>query len=105
MAEIFDEHTYTIVTEERDMTIRRSMTSLSVYVILVIFGLFFLVPLLWPILASVNPAATLSVTVPAHFSLINFQTIITNGLVAQPFTNSSIIAISTMILVCILASL
>ncbi|HET7638892.1 MAG TPA: carbohydrate ABC transporter permease, partial [Ktedonobacteraceae bacterium] len=87
------------------MTIRRGLTSLSVYILLVIGGLFFLVPLLWPILASVNPSATLSVTVPAHFSLINFQTIITNGLVAQPFTNSSIIAISTMLLVCILSGL
>ena len=87
------------------MTIRRGLTSLSVYILLVISGLFFLVPLLWPILASVNPSATLSVTVPAHFSLINFQTIITNGLVAQPFTNSSIIAISTMLLVCILSGL
>ena len=87
------------------MSIRRSLTSISVYVILVILGLFFLVPLLWPILASFNPAATLSVTIPAHFSLINFQTIITNGLVAQPFTNSFIIAISSMLLAIILASL
>jgi multiple sugar transport system permease protein len=92
-------------SQKRDLTLRRGLTSLSVYVILVICGLFFLVPLLWPILASFNPAATLSVAVPAHFSLINFQTIITNGLVAQPFTNSFIIAISTMILVIILAGL
>src|SRR5438132_5185581 len=87
------------------MSIRRSLTSISVYVLLVILGLFFLVPLLWPILASFNPAATLSVTVPAHFHLINFHTIITNGLVAQPFTNSFIIAISSMLLAIILASL
>ena len=87
------------------MSIRRSLASISVYVLLVILGLFFLVPLLWPILASFNPAATLSVTIPAHFSLINFQTIITNGLVAQPFTNSFIIAISSMLLAIILASL
>src|SRR5881275_1430683 len=78
------------------MSIRRSLTSISVYVLLVILGLFFLVPLLWPILASFNPAATLSVTIPAHFSLINFQTII---------TNSFIIAISSMLLAIILASL
>jgi multiple sugar transport system permease protein len=87
------------------MAIRRALTSISVYVILVIFGLFFLVPLLWPILASLNPNASLSVAVPAHFSLINFQTIISNGLVAQPFANSLILAISTMFLVIILASL
>src|SRR2546428_9124248 len=87
------------------MTIRRGLTSTSAYVILVILGLFFLVPLLWPILASLNPNATLAVTIPAHFSLINFQTIITNGLVAGPFGNSLILAISTMLLVIILAGL
>src|SRR6266699_3221310 len=87
------------------MAIRRGLTSTLAYVILVFLGLFFLVPLLWPVLASLNPSASLSVTVPAHFSLINFQTIITNGLVAGPFGNSLILAISTMLLVIILACL
>src|SRR5260370_18076105 len=87
------------------MTMRRGLTSISAYVILVILGLFFLVPLLWPILASFNPGATLSVTIPAHFSLINFQTIITGGLVAGPFGNSLILAISTMLLVIIFTGL
>src|SRR5436309_15701033 len=87
------------------MSILRSLTSTSVCVLLLILALFFLVRLLWPILASFNPTATLSVTIPTHFSLINFQTIITNGLVAQPFTNSFIIAISSMLLAIILASL
>ena len=87
------------------MTIRRALTSTSAYLILVILGLFFLVPLLWPILASFNPTATLSLTIPAHFSLINFQTILTNGLVVGPFSNSLILAVSTMLLVIVLASL
>ena len=87
------------------MTIRRGLTSLSAYVILVILGLFFLVPLLWPILASFNPSASLSVTIPRPFSLINYQTIITNGIVPRPFANSLILAVSTMLLVIILASL
>jgi multiple sugar transport system permease protein len=92
-------------SEKKGMPIRRGLTSTSVYIILVLFGLFFLTPLLWPILASLNPAATLSVAIPAHFSLINFQTIITNGLVVGPFTNSLILAVSTMLLVIILAGL
>lgn len=87
------------------MAIRRGLTSLCTYLIMVVIGLFFLVPLLWPILASINPRATLSVTIPAHVSLINFQTIISNGLVAGPFANSLILAISTMLLVIILAGL
>src|SRR5439155_8892977 len=87
------------------MSIRRSLASISVYVLLVLLGLFFLVPLLWPILASFNPSASLSVTIPAHFSLINYQTILTNGLVAGPFGNSCILAVSTMPLVMILSGL
>src|SRR6266516_6535867 len=87
------------------MSIRRSLTSISVYVLLVILGLFFLVPLLWPILASFNPAATLSLSLPRSPSLLNFITIISNGTVAQPFTNSLILALSTMVLVVILAGL
>src|SRR6266567_3801172 len=78
------------------MAIRRGLTSTLAYVILVFLGLFFLVPLLWPVLASLNPSASLSVTVPAHFSLINFQTIITNGLVAGPFGNSLILFTSSL---------
>ena len=87
------------------MTMRRGLTSVSAYLILVLLGLFFLVPLLWPVLSSFNPSATLSVTIPRPFSLINFQTILTDGLVARPFANSLILAVSTMLLVIILASL
>lgn len=87
------------------MTIRRSLISISAYVILVILGLFFLVPLLWPILASFNPSASLSLAIPRPFSLINYQTIITNGIIPRPFANSLILALSTMLLVIILAGL
>ena len=87
------------------MTIRRGLPSISAYLILALLGLFFLVPILWPILASLNPSATLSVAIPAHFSLVNFQTILTDGLVAVPFRNSLILAVSTMLLVIILSGL
>ena len=87
------------------MTNHRGLTSISAYFILVLLGLFFLVPLLWPILASFNPSASLSVTIPAHFSLTNYQTILSNGLVAGPFGNSLILAVSTMLLVIILSGL
>src|SRR6266849_5448081 len=87
------------------MTMRRGLTSVSAYLILVLLGLFFLVPLLWPVLASFNPSATISLAIPRPFSLINYQTILTTGLVARPFANSLIMAVSTMLLVIILASL
>jgi len=87
------------------MAVRRTLTSTSVYIILTLFGLFFLVPLLWPIFASFNANATLSLAVPSPFTFTNFQAIIANGLVVAPFTNSLILAVSTMLLVIILAGM
>jgi multiple sugar transport system permease protein len=87
------------------MALRRVLIPGFIYLFLTIIGLFFLVPLAWPILASINPAATLVVQWPATPGLTNFVAIIANGLVISPFTNSLIMAISTMLLVMILASL
>jgi multiple sugar transport system permease protein len=85
--------------------LRKTISSGIIYLFLIVIGLFFLIPLFWPILASINPAATIAVKLPEHPSLDNYITIITNGLVLQPFTNSAILAISTMVLVVILAGL
>jgi len=87
------------------MVIRRIIVPSFIYILLIIFGLFFLIPMAWPILASFNPAATLSVQLPSHPSLINYITILTNGVVLPPFTNSLIMAVSTMVLVIILSGL
>ncbi|GCE08327.1 carbohydrate ABC transporter permease [Dictyobacter aurantiacus] len=84
---------------------RRAIISTIIYIFLTLLGLFFLVPLLWPVLASINPAATLAVKWPTAPSLSNYATILTNGVVIPPFTNSAIMAISTMILVVILSGL
>jgi multiple sugar transport system permease protein len=87
------------------MTIRRVIGSTPIYIILTVLGLFFLIPLAWPILAAFNTSATLSLTWPAQFSLDNFITIISNGLVGRPFANSTIMAIGTMLLVIILSGM
>ena len=87
------------------MAIRRFVGATPIYIILVVIGLFFLIPLLWPILASFNASATLSLALPKVFSLENFSTIIGNGIVVQPFANSLILGISTMLLTVILAGL
>ncbi len=87
------------------MTLRRSFPSVASYVILVLLGIFFILPFLWVLLSSINPAATFTVELPAHPSLQNFQSIISTGLVAQPFRNSFILAGSTMILTVVLSSL
>lgn len=86
-------------------TRRRVLFATPAYAIMTILGLIFLVPLLWPIVASFNPSATLSLNIPAHPSLDNFVTIISNGTVAQPFANSLLLGISTMLLTMLLSGL
>ncbi|GCE31471.1 sugar ABC transporter permease [Dictyobacter alpinus] len=85
--------------------VRRALISTIMYIFLTLLGLFFLVPLLWPVLASINTSASLAVKWPDHPSFDNYTTILTNGVVIPPFTNSAIMAISTMVLVVILAGL
>jgi multiple sugar transport system permease protein len=87
------------------MTIRRAFGSTPIYIILTLIGLYFLIPLLWPILAAFNTSATLSLAWPSSFSLNNFIAIIGGGVVARPFANSAIMAIGTMVLVIILAGM
>lgn len=87
------------------MKLQRTFPSISAYVILVLLGLFFFLPFLWVLLSSINPAASLSVEVPAHPTLENFHHILVTGLVAQPFKNSFILAASTMVLTVVLSGL
>jgi multiple sugar transport system permease protein len=87
------------------MKLQRTFPSISAYVILVLLGLFFFLPFLWVLLSSINPAASLSVEVPAHPTLENFHHILATGLVAQPFKNSFILAASTMVLTVVLSGL
>ncbi len=87
------------------VNIRRAAPSISAYVILVLIGLFFILPFIWVVLSSINPAASFAVQFPAHPTLENFHHIIASGLVAQPFKNSFILAASTMVLTVVLAGL
>lgn len=87
------------------MVVRRVIIPSFLYLLLAVLGLMFLVPLLWPILASINPSASLMLELPRTISLENYIDIINNGLVLQPFANSLIMAISTMALVIILSGL
>jgi multiple sugar transport system permease protein len=87
------------------MVIRRFVIPTFLYVFLTLVGLYFLIPLLWPIFASINTSATLALQWPASPNLTNYITIITDGLVVQPFTNSLIMAISTMVLVIVFSGL
>jgi multiple sugar transport system permease protein len=60
--------------------------------VLVIVAICFAVPLLWLVLASFDPAATLSVKVPTHFTLENFQKVLTPSISFVPLLNSLILS-------------
>ena len=60
--------------------------------VLVIVAICFAVPLLWLVLASFDPAATLSVKVPTHFTLENFQKVLTPSISFLPLLNSLILS-------------
>lgn len=82
-----------------------SAPSATAYVLLVILGLFFVLPFVWLILSSLNPSATFAVEIPKRLTLDNFRQVLGDGLVARPFTNSFILAGSTMALSVVLSGL
>jgi multiple sugar transport system permease protein len=84
---------------------RRMLPSLIAYVILGALGLCFLLPFVWLVMSSINSSSSLAVELPAHPTLQNFSTILTDGLVKQPFINSFIIAGTAMLLTIALAGL
>src|ERR671937_3168148 len=87
------------------MRVRRSVPSIAAYAILVLLGLFFILPFIWVVLSSLNPTASFAVEIPAHPTLENFHNILATGLVARPFANSFILAGSTMVLSIVLSGL
>lgn len=88
------------------ITLKRSMIPGAIaYVILTLLGIFFLLPFVWLVLASIDPSATLAVKMPSQATLSNFSNIISSGLVGKPFLNSALLAFSAMILTVLLAGL
>ena len=84
---------------------RRERKTIIQYIVLVILALLFFVPLLWLLLASINPNANPTITMPKQFSLGNFAQIFTNPDNLRGFLNSFIIAGVTSVTVVVLALL
>lgn len=76
----------------------RAFTRLLLIIIVMVLGLFFVLPLLWFVFAPFNDHATLSVTIPANWSLANFQEVLNNDLAMRGLLqNSTIIGLGTML--------
>ncbi|WP_457962624.1 carbohydrate ABC transporter permease [Arthrobacter sp. D1-29] len=62
---------------------------------LLLIGVCFVLPLLWLLLASLDPGAGHQTRLPEEFSLANFSAIMTTGLLFQPLWNSFVLSAGT----------
>jgi multiple sugar transport system permease protein len=76
--------------------------SSAAYAVLVLLGLFFVLPFLWLIVASFSPHANLGTVWFTGFSLDNFRYLVDNGYMSG-FKNSLILGLTTMVLMIILS--
>lgn len=77
---------------------RRRSARVLVAAALVLVGAAFLVPLAWILLASLDPAATVSVRVPGSLTTDNFAQILTWDATFRPLWNSTLISGGTAVL-------
>lgn len=73
--------------------------------ILAVVGLCFLLPLLWLVLASLDPRATLAVSIPGSFTLGNFSKVLTPDLAFVPLGNSILLSGGSAIVTVVVAVL
>ena len=83
----------------------RKGTSLAAGSALVVVAVAFIVPLAWLLLASINPSATVSVTVPTSPTLENYRTVLTPELTFTPLLNSLVISGTTALITVLVAVL
>ncbi|WP_163512765.1 carbohydrate ABC transporter permease [Fodinicola acaciae] len=80
---------------------RKAVSATLVYLVLAAIALVFAAPLLWVVLASIDPGAQLSVAWPAHPSFDNFAAVLTVDTTLRPMANGLLMcglsAILTMV--------
>ena len=73
-------------------------TSVTAYAILIVLGLFFILPFLWLVVASFTPNANLGTVWFSNVSLDNFRYIFDSGY-GKGYENSLVLGVSNMLLV------
>jgi len=68
-------------------------------IVLLTIAILFLIPLIWLVVASFDPKASLSFNVNAKFSLDNYKAALLNAKSRSAFLNSAIISVSTTLIV------
>ncbi|MDC7804378.1 carbohydrate ABC transporter permease [Sphingomonas sp. BLCC-B65] len=64
-------------------------------IVLVVLGVVFVVPIAWIVLSSINPAATVSMSIPDGVTVDNFAQVLTFNQSYLPLWNSAIISFGT----------
>ncbi|MCQ6265972.1 carbohydrate ABC transporter permease [Fictibacillus sp. WQ 8-8] len=75
------------------------------YVILTVIGVLFLLPLLWVLIASVDPNANSSIKVPTAFTVDNFKSILTDPVNIWAFIIGLLLSLGQGLLVVLVAGL
>lgn len=84
---------------------RKRTQTLIASIILVVIGLLFVLPLVWVLLSSFNPNATVSMRLPETWTLDNYSKVMTWDLTWQPLLNSVVISLGTAVLTVVVALL
>lgn len=74
-------------------------------IVLIVLGVVFIVPIAWIVLSSINPAATVSMSVPRTVTFANFAQVLTFNQSYLPLWNSAIISFGTAALTVIVGIL
>ena len=78
-----------------DLSTAKGRSRAAANVSLSFVALAFLAPMVWVVLAAFDPVASLSIKMPAQWSLGNFGSIMTENTTIRPFINSLIISAGT----------
>ena len=78
---------------------RKTMSTIGVYFVLALVALFFIAPLLWIVLSSFEPGASIGTNAPLVLSLSNFGAVLNWSTFFQPLINSLILSGSTSAIV------
>jgi multiple sugar transport system permease protein len=85
--------------------VRRMLTRIGFYVLVLAIGVFFALPLAWLVFAPFNATPGLAVEIPTDLTLRNFVGVLDNPFAASSLWNSVILGVATMLLVCTSAAL
>lgn len=99
----------TVQARERFRLTRKTPGTIALYVLVVLFLLFTLMPIYWIVLSAFTPISELFTTplnyFPAHPSLINFQTVAQAVPLVQQFINSTVLSVLSAVFSVVVALL